>query len=67
MTIGKETDNGKVLRLKGMGMPRYDKENEFGDLYAKVNVGLPKNLSESEIELFNQLSAIKNPVHATTT
>ena len=66
MTIGKETDNGKVLRLKGMGMPRYDKENEFGDLYAKVNVGLPKNLSESEIELFNQLSAIKNPVHATT-
>ncbi len=67
MTIAKETDNGKVLRLKGMGMPRYGKENEFGDLFAKVNVGLPKNLSESEIELFNQLSAIKNTVHESTT
>ena len=28
MNIEKGTDNGKVLRLKGLGMPRYDKENE---------------------------------------
>ena len=64
MTIGKETDNGKVLRLKGMGMPKYDKENEFGDLYAKVNIKLPKNLSEKEIELVKELSNIKNNNHA---
>jgi curved DNA-binding protein len=63
MNIASDTSNGKVLRLKGMGMPKYDKENEFGDLYAKVNVLLPKNLSPKEIELFNELSKIKNPAH----
>lgn len=66
MTISKETDNGKVLRLKGMGMPKYGKENEYGDLYAKVNVKLPNNLSPKEIELFKELSTIKNTSHAET-
>lgn len=66
MTISKETDNGKVLRLKGMGMPKYDKENEFGDLYAKVNIKLPKNLSPKEEELFKELSNIKHTSHAET-
>lgn len=66
MNIEKETDNGKVLRLKGLGMPRYANENEFGDLYAKVNVEIPKNLSLKETELFNELSNIKHPKHAET-
>jgi curved DNA-binding protein len=64
MDISKETDNGKVLRLKGMGMPKYDKENEFGDLYAKVNIILPKNLVPKEIELFKELSLINNMTNA---
>ena len=64
MDISKETDNGKVLRLKGMGMPIYDKENEYGDLYAKVNIILPKNLSQKETELFKELSDLKNKIHA---
>lgn len=66
MNIAAETDNGKVLRLKGMGMPRYGKENECGDLYAKVNIVIPKNLSPKEIELFNQLSTLKQTAHANT-
>lgn len=57
--IPKETDNGKVLRLKGLGMPLYGKTNEYGDLYAKVNITTPKNLSEKEIELFKQLMQLK--------
>ena len=64
MNISKETNNGKVLRLKGMGMPKFDKENEYGDLYAKVNLSLPKNLTTKELELFKELSNIKNTVHA---
>ena len=59
MNIAKETDNGKVLRLKGMGMPKYDKPTEFGDLYATINITTPKNLSPKEIELFTALSNIK--------
>jgi curved DNA-binding protein len=64
VNISKETDNGKVIRLKGMGMPKYDKESEYGDLYAKINVTMPKNLSPKEMDLFNELSTIKHTFHA---
>ena len=64
MNIAAETDNGKVLRLKGMGMPKYGKENEFGDLYAKVSITLPSKLSPKEIELFKELSTLKKNSHA---
>ncbi|MCW3105027.1 MAG: DnaJ-class molecular chaperone with C-terminal Zn finger domain [Bacteroidetes bacterium] len=60
--IPKETENGKVLRLKGMGMPVFGKD-EFGDLYVKMKALLPKNLSAEEIELFQQL---KNKNHEET-
>jgi curved DNA-binding protein len=59
--IPKETDNGKVLRLKNLGMPKFGKTDEFGDLYVKVVVVLPKNLSEKEIALFKELAQLKNP------
>lgn len=66
ITLQKGTDNGKVLRLKGMGMPKYGKPGEAGDLYAKVNVLIPKNLSEKETELFKELSNLKENTHAKT-
>jgi curved DNA-binding protein len=59
MDIAKETESGKTLRLKGMGMPKFGKENEFGDLYAKVKILIPKNISSEEIELFEKLAKIK--------
>jgi curved DNA-binding protein len=55
--IPKSTDNGKTFRLKGRGMPLFGKENSSGDLYAKVKVMLPKNLSEEELELFKKLKS----------
>lgn len=59
------TQNGKVLRLRGMGMPVFGKAETFGDLYAKVNVILPEKLSEQELSLFKQLSNLKkNSQHA---
>lgn len=63
ITIPKETDNGKVLRLKGLGMPKYANPTEFGDIYAKVKLQIPKNLSKEELDLFQQL---KNKSHAQT-
>lgn len=56
ITISKETENGKVLRLKNMGMPDYNKLANFGDLYVTIHVTMPKNLSEKEIALFRQLA-----------
>jgi curved DNA-binding protein len=67
MSISMGTDNGKLLRLKGMGMPVYNKEKEYGDLYAKVTIEIPKNLTGKELELFKELSTIKQTSHAEAT
>jgi curved DNA-binding protein len=64
INIPKETGNEKILRLKGLGLPRYDKAGEFGDLLAKVKIVMPKNLSTEETELFQKLSQIKNKPYA---
>ena len=48
----------KALRLKGKGMPVYNKPDKFGDLYIKLSVTIPKNLSDEEKELFEQLKVI---------
>ncbi len=57
--IPKETENGKTLRLKGLGMPLFGKPTEFGNLYLKVNALLPKNLSEKEIALLKELEEVR--------
>ena len=57
--IPKEAPNGRVLRLRGLGMPIYDKKNEFGDLFVKIVVQMPDHLSEQEIDLFKQLKALR--------
>jgi molecular chaperone DnaJ len=58
LKIPAETQNGKVFRLAGQGMPHLGKSTR-GDLLAKVNVVLPTKLSEKEKELFKQLSEIR--------
>ena len=57
--IPKGTENNQVMRLKGLGMPKTDKATEHGDLYAKVNVVLPKDISEKELELFKEIAALR--------
>ena len=57
--IPPETENGKILRLKGLGMPHFSKASQVGYLYVTVKVLMPKNLSAGEKELFAQLSKIK--------
>lgn len=55
LTVPPETQNGRVFRLRGKGMPALSGGNP-GDLLARVKVVLPTNLSESERELFRQLA-----------
>lgn len=64
--IARGTQNGKLLRLKGMGMPKFGKNNEHGDMYAKVHVQLPEKLTDKETELFTQLANLKRSDHAET-
>ncbi len=50
------TQNGKVFRLAGKGVPHLQ-GNGRGDLYARVGVKLPEKLSEKERKLFEELRA----------
>jgi curved DNA-binding protein len=59
ITVPKETPNGKTLRLKGMGMPVYGKAGEYGDLYARIHIVLPKNLTDKEIRIFEELKKLR--------
>jgi molecular chaperone DnaJ len=62
MKIPAETQNGRVFRLAGQGMPHLQGGGS-GDLLAKIKVVLPTNLSPRERELFLQLSQLREPVH----
>jgi DnaJ-class molecular chaperone len=61
LRIPPETQNGRVFRLAGQGMPRLGSSTR-GDLFAKVRVVLPTNLSEREKALFRELEAIRRGV-----
>lgn len=60
LKVAAGTQNGTKVRLKGKGFPIYKKEDQFGDLYITYNVLIPTNLSEKEIELFNELASSVN-------
>jgi molecular chaperone DnaJ len=56
LTIPPGTQNGRVFRLRGRGMPQF-KGSGRGDLLARVKVVLPTDLSEEEKDLVRQLQA----------
>jgi curved DNA-binding protein len=58
LTIPPETTNGKVFRLRGLGMPNLKKPKERGNLYVTVEVQLPTNLSQEEKRLVQQLRSL---------
>jgi|DewCreStandDraft_1066081.scaffolds.fasta_scaffold02209_3 DnaJ-class molecular chaperone len=58
LKIPPETQNGRVFRLAGLGMPRLHGSGH-GDLYAKVRVVLPTNLTERERALFEELRRLR--------
>lgn len=57
--IAKETSSGKLIRLKKLGMPKYGKEGQYGDLYLTIHIESPKNLSHKEINLFKDLQKLR--------
>ncbi len=52
------TQNGQVFRLKGHGMPVVGKPAERGDLYATVNVTLPKQLTPEQRRHYEELAKL---------
>ena len=59
LRIPEETQNGNYFRLTGKGMPLLRNPNEYGNMYARIQVQIPTNLSDREIELFEELKSIR--------
>jgi len=57
--IPKECSAGKIFRLGKLGMAKYGKTGECGDLYLTVKIEMPKNLSTKETSLFNELKKLR--------
>jgi curved DNA-binding protein len=55
LTIPPGSDTGKTLRLKGLGMPKYDRPGEWGDAYVKLALESPKNLSHEDIVILQSI------------
>lgn len=56
ISIPEGTESEKILRLKYLGLR---KVNGRGDLFVKIHVSIPKNLSEKEKKLFKELLRLR--------
>ena len=54
LDIPPETRNGRVFRLRGLGMPKIKHPDQRGDLYVTVEAVLPQHLTGGEKELVEQ-------------
>lgn len=58
MDIPRGTQNGRLLRLSGQGMPIYG-HKKTGDLFVKILIKIPENLSQEEYNLFEKLKKMR--------
>jgi curved DNA-binding protein len=59
LKIPETTQSGQVFRLKGHGMPVVGKPDTRGDLYATVEVQLPRSLTREQREHYEQLARLE--------
>lgn len=53
------TQGGTNLRLKQKGFPEHGNPNKRGDLYLKIHIQVPKNLSSEEKKYFQALASMR--------
>ncbi len=56
--LGKGTNSGAVLRLKGHGIPHVNSLYETGDQFVEIIVETPKKLSRAQTKLFKELDKL---------
>jgi DnaJ-class molecular chaperone len=59
LKIPETTQSGQVFRLKGHGMPTIGKPDDRGDLYATVDVQLPRSLSKDQRQHYEALAKLE--------
>lgn len=55
--------NGTVLRLPGEGLPSMNRNKFVGSQYLRINISVPTNLTNEQIELVKQLVNIQNDLN----
>jgi DnaJ-class molecular chaperone len=63
LKVPPETSNGQRMRLTGQGMPHLNGSGR-GDLFAEINVQLPKNLSAHEKDVYAELARLRSSASA---
>lgn len=61
------TQSGKLLRATRKGMPQLNQPEIFGDLYARVLIQVPADLTAEERELFEKLATLRGVNAASNT
>jgi curved DNA-binding protein len=56
LKIPETTQNGQIFRLKGHGMPSIGKPDDRGDLYATVEIQLPRALTKDQRQHWEALA-----------
>jgi curved DNA-binding protein len=66
LKIPSGTADGKTFRLRGKGMPRQGRSDQYGDLLAEVHAALPERLSAEQRRLIEQFAKLESgePVSA---
>ncbi|GAB4472258.1 MAG: DnaJ C-terminal domain-containing protein [Anaerolineae bacterium] len=59
LKINPGTQPGQLIRLRGRGMPDLHNPDEYGDLYVRIGVDIPTDLSARERALFRELASIR--------
>jgi curved DNA-binding protein len=59
LKIPEGTQNAQVFRLKGQGMPAIGKPDDRGDLYATVEVQLPRTLTQDQRHHYEALADLE--------
>lgn len=60
LRIPPETQSGRLFRISGRGMPRLKQPGEYGNLYARVLIQVPTNLTGEELALFEKLASLRS-------
>lgn len=63
VTIPKGTQPGKILRIKGGGVPNVHQGHASGDLLIRVNVEIPLQLSQEQEKILEQFAALEQPAN----
>ena len=64
LTIPPATQDGRVFRLRGQGMPRLGQPDRRGDLHAEVHARLPERLTDRQRELLEEFARASSAVPA---